>query len=107
MKIVPDHRTRQYELTCLFDPDFSETQLTTVGEEVAKSVAKHHGQVLSQTSWGKKNLAYLIKHRTHRYHQANFSYWELEFVTDQVNAFEKELYLSESIIRHLLVIKEV
>lgn len=106
MHIPQDKRVRQYELTYLVPASLTSDEAASVKTAVEKLVKKHKGSVISQEEWGKRNLAYTIQVGGKRHTEAVYTHVVLEFDTAHTVAFEKDIYLNQSIIRHLLVVAE-
>ncbi|PIY79082.1 MAG: 30S ribosomal protein S6 [Candidatus Pacebacteria bacterium CG_4_10_14_0_8_um_filter_43_12] len=106
MEIPVDKRVRQYELTYLVPATLTSDELKQVETSVEKLVTKHKGKVVSSEAWGKKTLAYAIKVGGKRHNEAVYYHLVLEFETTQTVDFEKDIFLTQTIIRHLLVIAE-
>ncbi|MFZ5376269.1 MAG: 30S ribosomal protein S6 [Patescibacteria group bacterium] len=106
MKIVKEANKRQYELTFLLDPTLTDTERKDIEKKVQSLVKKHHGDVISEEDWGKKTLAYTIKKKGKKYQEATYSHWVVEFVSTEAPEFEKDLFLNQDIVRHLLVLAE-
>jgi small subunit ribosomal protein S6 len=98
--------TRQYELTFLVATGYTETELGQIKKEVETLVKKHGGKVESQEDWGKKPLAYKLKKAGKLIEEANYFYFELSFEPAKAQAFERDIYLTSKIIRHLFVMAE-
>ncbi len=106
IKIIADKQLKLYELTYLLPADFTDAQLSTANEVVAKLIAKYKGKVLETQDWGKKDLAYKIKHQGKFHPQAVYTHQVVKFPPDQVQAFERELLLNEQVMRQLLVVRD-
>lgn len=106
MQIPADKRVRQYELTYLVPANLTSDESKQIQDAVEKLVKKHKGSVQSKEDWGKKPLAYTIQHSGKRYTEAVYTFMVLEFDTSKAVAFEKDVYLNQSIIRHLFVVAE-
>ncbi len=106
LQLTADARVRQYELTFLVPASLTSTELTQATDAVAGLVKKYHLTLISQDDWGKKELAYPIKKAGTRHNQALFKHWVLEGSTTEIQAFERDLYLQGSLLRHLLVLAE-
>lgn len=104
MKILSEKINRQYELTFLVSASLTNTEATKVVTEVEALVAKHQGKVAKKDDWGKKKLAYKIKHLGKSHAEALYTHLVLEFESKQVPAFEKDLKLNQNLIRYLLVV---
>ncbi len=106
IKIVADKQAKLYELTYLLPADFTDSQLATVGESILKLITKHKGKVLQTQDWGKKALAYKIKHQGKFHTEAAYTHQVIKFPPAKVQSFEKEVFLEEQIMRHLVVVSE-
>lgn len=106
MQIPADKRVRQYELTYLVPASLTSDEASQVSDAVAKLIKKHKGTVESTDEWGKRELAYTIQDSGKRYDEATYTHMVIEFETLKAQAFEKDLYLNNSIIRHLFVVAE-
>ena len=101
--VEPEVRVRQYELTFLLP---TTADAVKIGKSMEATVKKQGGSVISQEDWGKKQLAYTIKHSGERYSQANYFHWILEMPADKLKAFDKQLVLNATLLRYLLVLAE-
>jgi small subunit ribosomal protein S6 len=103
MKIIADPQSRQYEVTYLIPASFSDAERKAVDDSVAALVKKHKGEVESSKDWGRKKLAYVINHLGKKYDEAHYTHQVVVFEPKNVPPFEKDMYLEERIIRHLVV----
>ncbi len=106
LQLTADKRVRQYELTFLVPASLTSTETSQVDETIAGLVKKHKFSVVSQEDWGKKDLAYPIKHSGTRHTQALYKHWALEGDATQAQPLERDLYLQTQLLRHLLVVAE-
>lgn len=106
IELVAFSPVRLYELTCLVEPALTETEVTRIKDSIEKLVKKHAGSVNSQDDWGRKPLAYKIKAHKKSFTEAHYLFWVLEFDAHHAQAFEKDIYLTSEIIRHLFVVAE-
>jgi small subunit ribosomal protein S6 len=106
MKIPSDKRTKLYELTYLVSAQLTSDEVKQIDSAVEKLITKNKGVVKNTEDWGKRELAYTIKHGGKRHVEAAYKHLVVEFETDKAYAFEKDLYLNQSILRHLFVIAE-
>ena len=106
IKIVADKQSKLYELTYLLPVDFTDSKRATVSESILKLITKYKGKVLQTKDWGKRELAYKIKHQGKFYFEAVYTHQIIKFSPAKVQAFEKELLLEEQIMRHLVVVSE-
>jgi ribosomal protein S6 len=103
MELKSATKTKQYELTYLVPGSMTDSELTKVQEEIQGLVAKHKGKIISEDAWGKKSLAYAIGQNGKDQQAAHYMHLVLEFDTIHTQAFEKDVYLVDEVIRHLLV----
>lgn len=106
MKLVKDKRVRQYELTFLLPVSLTSDESRGVQDAVAGLVKKYKGSVVNTEDWGKKTLAYAIRHHSKRQTEANYTHAVIEFPAESVTPFEQEFKLQPMVMRHLLVVAE-
>lgn len=104
MKLVKDKRVRTYELTYLLPAALATSDVATHKEAVEKLLKKHSVKIVSQEDWGKKSLAYPIKYNGEKQYEAFYTYMVLSADPAVMQAFEKDIYLQQAVIRHLLVV---
>ncbi len=92
---------RPYELVVLLHPDL-EIDVDTPIAKLEKMVDTAGGKVTRRDNWGKKRLAYRIKHLDF----AVYVYFELLLDPSKAQGIERSLLLAEEVMRHLLVSKE-
>ena len=93
---------RPYELVVLLHPDL-EIDVDTPTAKLEKMVETAGGKVTRRDNWGKKRLAYRIKHHDF----AVYVFFELLLDPSKTQSFERGLLLAEEVMRHLLVSKEM
>ncbi|HQM16172.1 MAG TPA: 30S ribosomal protein S6 [Candidatus Woesebacteria bacterium] len=106
MKIPADIRNRQYELTCLVGPDYTQDELTQVKESLVKVISSHGGEVKDTQDWGKRELAYSIKKAGKKYSQAHYLHFQFEADASQATNIKETINITEQVIRFLLVNQE-
>ncbi len=89
---------RQYELIVLLHPDL-EIDVDTPINKIEKLVTDGGGKIVKRDNWGKKRLAYPIKKQDF----AVYIYFKLQLETSAVAELERNLGITEEVIRHLLV----
>ncbi|MFH1412981.1 MAG: 30S ribosomal protein S6 [bacterium] len=102
MSKVKSSETPHYELLYIISNKYSEDEIEPIKEKVTKLIIDNQGKITKNDDWGKKRLAYPIKHFRHGY------YHLLEFDLDgnKLKIVEDWLRLSEQILRHQIVKKE-
>lgn len=103
MKLKSAAKTKLYELTYLVPGSFTDSELGKVQETVQGLVKKHSGKIVSEESWGKKPLAYAVRRAGKDHDEASYNHAILEFPSTAAPDFERDVYLEESVIRHLFV----
>ena len=90
---------RDYELTIVIAPETSEEKLEASIESISRYVTDRGGTVDDVKRWGKRKLAYPIKHFIEGY------YVLLQFKMRSMDGRELEnnLRISEEVLRHLLI----
>ena len=106
MKIPTEKRVRTYELTCLVEAELTQDELTVAKDELSKIITSAGGKIKDTQEWGKRELAYTISKAGKKYTQANYLHYIFEAEAEQVAAVNDAANISESIIRHLLVVQE-
>ena len=92
---------REYELTYLISDNVPESDLNKVTGKVGGYVAAAGGKVLKEEIWGRRKLAYPIqKQEFATYVTINF-----EMPASKVNEFEKNIFMTSKIVRHLMIVK--
>lgn len=104
MKIAKSGDERTYELTFLLPADLETSALTEQFDQVKNQLKKSKAKILSEEEWGKKELAYAIKHAGKKHHEAVYYHWQIEMPSQQAQALDKYLNLNPQVIRHLLVV---
>ena len=87
-----------YELVVLLHPDL-EIDVDTPIAKIEKLVDANGGKVVKRDNWGKKRLAYRVKHQDF----AVYVYFELQLEPGKVRGLENNLLIVEEVLRHILV----
>ena len=93
---------RRYELMLLFQPDLEDDQLQAAVERVTRAIVNAGGSLSKISPWGKRRLAYPIRH--HR--DASYFLIHFDIEPSAVREIERGLLISEEILRHLVVVLE-
>ncbi len=106
MKILKEERVRSYELTFVIPASLTTVDIAAANTAVLALVKKHKITIADQADWGKKELAYPIRFKGSNVREAFYTHLTLEADASKIQAFEKDLYLQQNVIRHLLVLAE-
>jgi small subunit ribosomal protein S6 len=106
MKLPAKNIVRRYELTYLLPVSYTETESAGLKETIQKVLSKHKSTIESNEDWGKKALAYAIKHKQAAQLEASFVHVVFTAAPAHIPHIEHELSMNETIMRHLLVAVE-
>jgi small subunit ribosomal protein S6 len=98
-KQAEDTRLMDYELIYIVSPDVADESLDSRVEAVSQFIADRSGVVEEVDRWGKKRLAYPIKH----FLEGNYVLTRFKISPARCKELETNLKISEEIIRHLLI----
>ena len=98
-KVDTLEKVNDYELTVIFKGDLSEEKLTAAIESVKKFITGKGGVITDTKSWGKRRLAYPIKHSN----EGNYLLFKFTMKPNLNRELETSLRISEDVLRHLLV----
>ncbi|MCL2109998.1 30S ribosomal protein S6 [Microgenomates group bacterium] len=99
-KIVPE---RKYEITYLVSSGMTTSELNTVRDEMVSLVGKYKGKVVDTQDWGKKTLAYPIKHGGRTLTEAVYTHLVVALAANKVGELTKEIELKKEVVRSLVV----
>jgi small subunit ribosomal protein S6 len=98
MVLQENKQLRDYELVVILNPELAEDGIETLVGRVSKYVTDNGGIVDSVDKWGKKRLAYPLKHSKEGfYFLARF-----KLQPKYTKELESSLMISEEVLRHLL-----
>lgn len=93
---------RTYELTVVLSPQLSPTDLTKLEKSLESLIKKVEGQVNKKEDWGTKELNYPISKQV----SGAYRHWQVELNPEAVEKLDRELKLTEGLMRHLIVSAE-
>ena len=90
---------REYELLYIVSGDKTESEAQAAQEAVKKILADHKASITAEDDWGRRRLAYEIKHQSHGW------YVVLRFTVEpqQTPEIERALQLSSDLVRVMLI----
>ena len=106
MKLVKTASKRDYELTYLLAGDLLDAEVAKIRKEVADLISKFKGEIVSDEDWGRKRLAYKIRHAGKAHEEAIYTHIVVKFPASSIAKMAKEMSLNHQILRHLLVLQE-
>jgi small subunit ribosomal protein S6 len=90
---------REYEIVYVVRPDLSDEDRAAKIERVHSLIAENSGQLGKVEDWGKRVLAYEIKHYTDGY----YGLAEFQLEPDKVKSLEERLNIDEEILRYQII----
>jgi small subunit ribosomal protein S6 len=90
---------RDYELTYIIHPEVEEPDLTDILDRVRSLISNNGGEIVNETSWGKRRLAYPIQNMR----EGLYMFLELKLPAQAILEIEHALKLTEPVMRHLIV----
>jgi small subunit ribosomal protein S6 len=96
---VVDTRTGEYELVYIIRPDMPDEDLDARVENISQFITARDGVVDDVQKWGKRKLAYAIKHHL----EGNYVLTRFKLGPSKCKELDQSLRISEDILRHLLV----
>ncbi len=90
---------RPYETIVIFDPDAEDTAVNAVLDRALEVLRSHGGQPGRVERWGKRPLAYEIRHKREGY----YVLVELTAEPSGADEMDRVLLLADEVLRHKLV----
>jgi small subunit ribosomal protein S6 len=91
---------RRYELMLLFRPDLEDDKLQAAVEKVTRAIVNAGGALTKVSPWGKRRLAYDIKH----FREASYFLIHFDIAPAEVRGIERGILITEEILRHLVTV---
>jgi len=96
---VEDYQLQDYELVLIVSPEVGDEALDTTIDNVSKFITGSGGTISNVERWGKRRLAYPIKHFT----EGSYVLTQFKLKPALSKDFEAKLRISEEVLRHLLI----
>jgi small subunit ribosomal protein S6 len=96
---MEDQQIQDYELVVIVSPAITEAALEAVVNKISQYITQNDGTVSKVDQWGKKGLAYPIKH----FMEGNYMCVRFKMLPKACKQLEADLRISEEVLRHLLV----
>lgn len=91
-----------YEILFIVPNKFTEDEAKTVSSQMEKVIEENEGKITFREFWGKKRLAYEIKHNAFGY----YGLFEFDLEGQNLAKIDKNFRLSTDILRHQIIIKK-
>jgi small subunit ribosomal protein S6 len=98
-QVIKDKKLQGYELIFILNPEIQEEALEARINSISQFVTTREGIISDIQKWGKKKLAYPIKH----FLEGIYVLAKFQLKPAQAKELEATLRISEEVIRHLLV----
>lgn len=96
---VKDAELRDYELAVIISPEVEEEKLEAAIDNISQFITQKGGAVSGVDRWGKRKLAYPIKHFMEGYYVLT----QFSMKPALSKELEARLHISEEVLRHLLI----
>ena len=106
IELIDSPQVRRYELTYLIPVSLTSGEASQTHQAVTDLVKKYEGTVIAQEDWGKKDLAYAIRHASSDQREAVYTHLLVELPASNVQGLERDLRLQSHLMRYLLVLAE-
>ena len=94
-----EEQLQDYEMIFIISPTVSEENLTNAIETVSQFITGKGGEISDVEQWGKKKLAYPIKHHD----EGTYVLARFKMKPAQNKELEVNLRIYEDVLRHLLI----
>jgi small subunit ribosomal protein S6 len=96
---VKETKPQDYELVYIIQPELEEEAVEGRIEGVSQFISSNNGEVSEVEKWGKKRLAYPIRH----FLEGSYVLTRFTLSPTRCKELEANLKISEDILRHLLI----
>jgi small subunit ribosomal protein S6 len=94
-----DTRLQDYELVYILSPEMTDDVLDSKIESINQFITARDGVVDDVEKWGKKKLAYPLKH----FLEGSYCLTKFKISPTRCKELEANLKISEEVLRHLLI----
>lgn len=96
---IVDSKSQEYELVYILNPEMTDEALETSVNNVNQFITNREGIVDGVDKWGKKKLAYPLKH----FQEGNYFLTKFKISPARCKELEANLHITEDVLRHLLI----
>lgn len=98
--LVVDNKQQVYELLFIIDSSIDEARAGATMEKISNDISEFGGSVIKYFFWGRKQLAYSIKHKNEGQYFLMYANFGPEF---NFKKFERTLVLDDKILRFMIL----
>ena len=96
---IEDKQLRDYELVLIISSEIADEALDSTIDRVSQFITEKGGVVSEVERWGKRKLAYTIKH----FMEGSYVLTRFKSKPSLCRELEAKLQVSEEVLRHLLI----
>ena len=96
---VEDKELRDYELVLIISPEVEDEKVSTTIENISQFITGKGGIVSEVEPWGRRKLAYPIKH----FAEGSYVLSRIKVKPNFTRELKTNLQISEEVLRHLLI----
>ena len=89
---------RDYELVLIVKPELQEEDMKGLLDKVGQTLAARGGAIGETAPWGKRRLAYPVKH----YREGNYVLLKCKMAPESLPDLETSLKLTDNVLRYML-----
>jgi ribosomal protein S6 len=97
---------RTYELTYLLPGSLTDGEVAQVRTEVDGLLKKYKAADVKTEDWGRKPMAYLIRHEGKKQREAVYVHHRFSLSSDAAQNLDRDVRLSAKVMRHLLLVTD-
>ena len=94
-----DEQLRDYELVVIISPEVEEGEFEATTDNISRHITGRGGTVSEMEQWGKRRLAYPIRH----FVEGSYVLTRFKLKPAFGKELEANLRISEGVLRHLLI----
>jgi len=94
---------KHYEILFIMPNKFTDDESKKIVEKIGQTITDNGGQITCSEYWGKKKLAYEIKHNAYGY----YALFEFDLEGGLLAKIDQTLRLSTDILRHQITAKKI
>lgn len=98
-KTLAENKLSDYEMVYIISPEIADEKLDAVIDNVTKIITEKGGSVSQMERWGKRKLAYTIKHSI----EGNYVLAKFKLSPEMSKEVEARLRITDEVLRHLLI----
>lgn len=98
-KAAGKEKLNTYEMVVILNPQLADDQLETAVSHITSFITNHGGAISQLDRWGKRALAYPIKHSN----SGTYVLLRFNLKPNACRELETSLKISDNVLRHLLI----